>query len=769
MLLTLLLSLLPVSENATDADHAILDTLSGSVLVTSVKQPLPVEMLASPVSTMYLKDIEDAGIESPKNLSSLVPNLNIPDYGSSMTSTIYLRGFGSRMDNPVMGLYIDGIPILNKSSYDFDMMDIRRLDLLRGPQGTLYGRNSLCGVLAVGTVSPSLYQGVRAHVEYGSANTVSAGVSAYGKALCGLAIGGMVSYRHTDGYYTNEYTGEKCDASDALSFRLRLEKELVPGLFFENILSASALTQGGWPYRHLEDGVLHPVSYNDPSSYKRLNVTEGLIFRYLHENFSLNSVTSWQFLMDDMRLDQDFTPASMFTLRQTQDEHAVTQELVLKPENSWRTSWWNWQTGITGFFRHNSMSAPVTFKEDGIRTLIEDNVNSVFQNPSIPFRMQFDITDGMFDISSDFILRSWNAAIYHESYFSVGKWLFTAGLRLDYEGSSMDYGSRAAVNYSLSPFFEGRPFSTEYIGKVTDGHFEFIPKLSVLYDFGDLGGLGGLRLFAVASKGYRAGGFNTQIFSDILQNMMTAGMMADAMGTVMPSGGGSNGAESGGAVTAENTVYGPESSFNHEIGGNFDLSLQGRTGVHRIEGAASAFYIACRDQQMTVFPPGQSTGRMMANVGRSRSIGAEAWLNYAFKGFHASLSYGFTDARFVEYDDGSGDWSGNRIPYSPSSTLHVRAGYRFPFNSGVVRSLSLAADASGAGRIWWNESNTLSTPFHIAAGADISLSFKMFSLVFRADNINCTEYEVFYFRSVGNDFFQTSKPFRWSVALRLEI
>ena len=415
------------------------------------------------------------------------------------------------------------------------------------------------------------------------------------------------------------------------------------------------------------------------------------------------------------------------------------------------------------------MSAPVTFKEDGIRTLIEDNVNSVFQNPSIPFRMQFDITDGMFDISSDFILRSWNAAIYHESYFSVGKWLFTAGLRLDYEGSSMDYDSRAAVNYSLSPFFEGRPFSTEYIGKVADGHFEFIPKLSVLYDFGDLGGLGGLRLFAVASKGYRAGGFNTQIFSDILQNMMTAGMMADAMGTVMPSGGGSNGAESGGAVTAENTVYGPESSFNHEIGGNFDLSLQGRTGVHRIEGAASAFYIACRDQQMTVFPPGQSTGRMMANVGRSRSIGAEAWLNYAFKGFHASLSYGFTDARFVEYDDGSGDWSGNRIPYSPSSTLHVRAGYRFPFNSGVVRSLSLAADASGAGRIWWNESNTLFTPFHIAAGADISLSFKMFSLVFRADNINCTEYEVFYFRSVGNDFFQTSKPFRWSVALRLEI
>lgn len=769
MLLTLVLSLLPLYGSGPDAEHAVLDTLEGSVLVTSVKQPLPVEMLASPVTSVYLKDIEDMGMENPKSLSSVVPNLNIPDYGSSMTSTVYLRGFGSRMDNPVMGLYIDGIPVLNKSCYDFDMMDIRRMDLLRGPQGTLYGRNSLCGVLTVNTVSPSLYRGIRAHLEYGSANTVSAGVSAYGKTRSGLAVGGMVNYRHTDGYYTNEYTGEKCDASDALSFRLRIEKGLAPGLFFGNILSVSALAQGGWPYRQYTAGVLQPVSCNDPSSYKRLNVTEGLIFRYSHENFSLSSVTSWQFLMDDMRLDQDFTSASMFTLRQTQDEHAVTQEFVLKPGKAWRTSWWNWQTGVSGFFRHNSMSAPVTFKEDGIRTLIEDNVNQVFQNPSIPFRMQFDITDDMFDIGSSFILRSWNAAIYHESYLSVGKWLFTAGLRLDYEGNGMAYDSRAAVSYSLSPFFAGRPYGIDYSGNVSNGYFEFIPKLSVLYDFGDFGGSGGLRLFAVASKGYKAGGFNTQIFSDILQNMMTEGMMADAMGAVMPSGGGRTGEPSGNCVTAANTTYGPESSFNYEFGGNFGFSPEGGRGVHDIRGAASVFYIGCRDQQITVFPPGQSTGRMMANVGRSRSIGVEAWLSYAFKGFHASLSYGFTDARFVDYDDGTGDWSGNRIPYSPANTFHARAGYRFLFDSGAVRSLALAADVSGTGRIWWNEANTLSTPFHAVAGADISLSFRMFSLVFRADNINCAEYEVFYFRSVGNDFFQTSKPFRWSLALRFEI
>lgn len=770
MSILFLMTTLSVTVPEAERPAEVTDTLTSVTVVSDFKQSVPLERLASPVSTVLMDDIEDMGISGPKDLSFVVPNLHIPDYGSSMTSTVYLRGFGSRMDNPVMGLYVDGIPVLNKNSYDLDMLDIRRLDLLRGPQGTLYGRNSMCGVLSVSTLSPMSWQGVKARVEYGSANTVSAGVSAYGKSKGGFAAGGMIHYRHTDGFYDNTYTGEKCDPSDALSFRLRLGKKLVPGLFFENILSASAVDQGGWPYMHYSEGVLYPVSYNDPSRYRRLNVTDGLIFKYFADDFSLFSTTGWQFLADDMLLDQDFTPASMFTINQRQKEHSVTQEFILKPGEQWHTSWWNWQTGVSGFFRHNDMSAPVTFLPDGIRTLIEDNVNSVFDNPAIPFNMQFDILDDRFDIESDFTIRSWNAAIYHESWFTVGKWLLTAGIRLDYEGNSMDYDSRASVRYSLSPFIKDRPYSIGYAGTVSDGCLEFIPKLSVLYDFGDLGGIGGLRLYAVASKGYRAGGFNTQIFSDILQNMMTSGMMADAMGAVMSQSAGRTGTSSDApAVTAESTVYRPERSFNYEAGGNFDLSLGRQGREHVLNGSFSVFYIDCRDQQMTYFPPGQGTGRMMANIGRSRSVGAEASLNYSWRGLRAAASYGYSDARFVEYDDGTADWSGNRIPYSPSSTLFVRAGYVFGLPSDVFRSLSLSADVSGTGRTWWNEANTLFQPSYVVAGADISLEMKMFTLAFRADNITDEKYNVFYFRSVGNDFFQAAKPFRWTVSLRFEL
>ena len=108
-------------------------------------------------------------------LSSRVPGLHIPDYGASLTSTIYLRGLGSRMENPVLGLYVDGFPVLDKNAYDFDWEGIRNATLLRGPQGTLYGRNSMGGVLSLRTLSPSDAVRPSVRLEYGTANTLRLG------------------------------------------------------------------------------------------------------------------------------------------------------------------------------------------------------------------------------------------------------------------------------------------------------------------------------------------------------------------------------------------------------------------------------------------------------------------------------------------------------------------------------------------------------------------------------------------------------------------
>ena len=80
-----------------------------------------------------------------KERESLVPNFFMPDYGSRLTSAIYIRGIGSRINTPAVGLYVDNIPYIDKSAFDFNFYDIERIDILRGPQGTLYGRNTMGG------------------------------------------------------------------------------------------------------------------------------------------------------------------------------------------------------------------------------------------------------------------------------------------------------------------------------------------------------------------------------------------------------------------------------------------------------------------------------------------------------------------------------------------------------------------------------------------------------------------------------------------------
>ena len=84
------------------------DTLLAPATVTAVKGSQPLMKLASPVSTVNSYRMNSHGIWRPQSLSAEVPGLYIPDYGASLTSTIYFRGLGSRMENPVMGLYVDG-------------------------------------------------------------------------------------------------------------------------------------------------------------------------------------------------------------------------------------------------------------------------------------------------------------------------------------------------------------------------------------------------------------------------------------------------------------------------------------------------------------------------------------------------------------------------------------------------------------------------------------------------------------------------------------
>ena len=189
------------AASASAVESEYLDSVVGldEVSVSVIKSTSQV-MFPSSVSELNMDMIERFDIDGVKGVSEIVPNFYMPQYGSRMTSSIYVRGLGTRIDQPIVALNVDNVPMLNKDSYDFTFADIDRIEVVRGPQSILYGRNSIGGVINMSTLSPLRYQGVRAMAEYGSGNSWRGALSVYGKLspVLGLSAGG--SYYSTDGF-----------------------------------------------------------------------------------------------------------------------------------------------------------------------------------------------------------------------------------------------------------------------------------------------------------------------------------------------------------------------------------------------------------------------------------------------------------------------------------------------------------------------------------------------------------------------------------------
>ena len=191
------------------------DTMRQVVVVAPLSRDVQLADLC-PVanSTFRMRDMEKLRVTDVKELSAVVPNLHIPDYGSRMTSSVYIRGLGSRIDQPAMGVYVDGVPLLNKNTYDFPLLDVRSIAVLRGPQNTLYGRNAMGGVMDIKTISPLDYEGTRLMVEGGNGNTWRGRASTYRRINANLGMSVAAQGSRSDGYYVNEYKNALIEVND---------------------------------------------------------------------------------------------------------------------------------------------------------------------------------------------------------------------------------------------------------------------------------------------------------------------------------------------------------------------------------------------------------------------------------------------------------------------------------------------------------------------------------------------------------------------------
>lgn len=709
-----------------------IDTLivADEVQVTAIKQGTIGRNTPQAASVLGRMKLERQGIAAVRELSDLTPNLHIPVYGSRMTSSIYMRGLGARIDQPVVGLNVDNVPVMNKDAYDFDLEDVERIEILRGAQGALYGRNTMGGSINVYTLSPLTYKGLRIGAEYATANSWRLKVSNYDRLHDRLGISSAVQIRSTDGYFENRYDDSRTGDEFSGSARVKVQWRSRSGWMLDNVLSLGATKQKGYPYASLETG---RIDYDDPAGYRRTSVTEGLTLRRNGQRVSVSGITSFQFLDDRMELDQDFLPQPYFTLVQDRREYAVTQDVVVRSRGEGR---YRWLAGAFGFYRTGRMSAPVVFKERGLQELIIDNVVKYtgltpdFGGPEFAFNNDFDNPAG-------------GVAIYHQSELRLGRWLVTAALRLDGEWSQLGYrsytGGRVVIGKKeIEPFTESGVLKKSFV--------VLLPKLNVQYRFGREGRNS---VYASVSEGYKAGGFNTQMFSEVLQKALK-----ERMGVY----------EMYGYTVDDMVSYDPERILDWELGAH----LESRSGG--VAADLNLFWIECRDQQLTVFPEGQTTGRMMTNAGRTRSRGAEVSMEAQLaRRLELNLSYGFTDARFRRFVSGVNDYAGRRVPYAPRQTAAARLTWTIPVRRLVLDRLIIAAGAQGTGDIAWNEANTRRQGFYVLGDLSVRLEHSRYALTVWGRNLTDRRYDTFYFMSMGHEFVQRGAPrtIGASLAIRL--
>ena len=799
--LSILASSYAMAQHTHHEDTTKVIDIEEVVVIASPKETSKLRQLPASVSLISQKDMQANGITSLKSASNIIPNFFMPDYGSRLTSAMYIRGIGSRINTPAVGMYVDNIPYLDKSAFDFNFYDIERIDILRGPQGTLYGRNTMGGLVKVHTRSPFSYQGTDMKLGYGSGNNHrTASLTHYHRINERFAFSAGGYYEGADGFFTNSHLNKKVDDMEAGGGRIRAIWLPSENWKVDFTAGYDYTDEGGYPYYFTgklsgeEDrtDLLDKISYNRESSYRRSLLNTGLNIEHQADNFIFNAVTGFQHLNDRMFMDQDFSPMDTYTLEQKQRINSISEEITFKSKPG---KAWQWTTGAFGFYQSMNVNSPVTFGKDGIGMLngmLGSVMPSKIEVPmGGPMAMNIlpslRITSEGMPIDGHFKTPQYNVAIFHQSQFrdlfGAEGLSFTLGLRMDYEHMKMNYNSGTSLGYTVAidgqmtqmgkvireiPMMPATPLTVDsrYIGELSKDYVQLLPKFALQYDFNDNKN----NVYASISKGYRSGGYNYQMFSELLQSSLRNDMMRQSKDAIMEK----VPAQFAGMVAdkfptpgenpdAKSAVeYKPEYTWSYELGTHLSL-FEGK-----LQADLAAFYMQTYDQQLSQMAE-SGLGRITVNAGESESYGVEANLVASInRHLQLNASYGYTKATFVKYNAGENeDYSGNYVPFVPMHTLNVGGSYAFYFNNSWAQSLTFGANVSGAGKIYWTEANNASQDFYATLNGYVSLKTKAVQIDLWGRNLTDNEFTTFYFESMGRGFEQRCKPMQVGVDVRL--
>lgn len=778
---------LPISAESALSDSSKVFDIDEVVVVSQPKEVLRLRQQALSSTSLSSSLMKKMGVSDLRDLSQFVPNFVMPNYGSRLSSSVYVRGIGSRVNSPAIGLYLDGIPVMSKSAFNLHNYQLSRVDVLRGPQGTLYGQNTEGGLVKMYSRNPFDYQGTDVRLSYGSKYFRNVEAAHYQKFNEHIALSLAGFYKGQNGFFRNTHTGDRSDQYNEAGGKMLLKTHFDSGWKMDVLANYQYVDQNGFPYGKLdlETGKADLPASTFPGTYRRNNLITGLKFGYTGNGYDFTSVSSYQYIKDRMLMDQDYLSADYMHILQEQLQNSFTQELSLK-SNQAVGDFWHWTVG--GFFSKQWLktNGPVFF-DDAMTAPIGNAIQQQMYTAIHASMVKKMMAQGMPEVAAKaaasaaiekaggismtvsmgapglYHTPQTNLGFYHESNFDItSRLVATLGLRYDYLHTGIHYESSAYMAMTANMMGQKATYTLRSAlnEKTNDDYNQFLPKLGLTYRLDNQQS----NIYATISKGYRAGGYNIQMFSDILQTELNANRQQALRGDYdVP-----HTAEDYEKVN-QTISYKPEVSWNYEVGSHLNLFN------HALHLDFSAFYMKVKNQQLSVMAGNYGFGRMMVNAGKSHSCGIEAALRgqLANGNIDWMLNYGYTHAVFDEYTDGEGEkavsYKDKKVPYVPMHTLSAMADYRIAFNSNLLRNMVFGMNVNMQGKTYWDNGNTYSQDVYAVLGGHIAFDFGIMQLNIWGKNLTDTNYNTFAVDNAATGkreyFAQRGNPFQCGVDL----
>ena len=619
----------PVAVAASAGSYQLEEIIVTARKVAENIQETPVSVTAFNAAT-----IDKLGMTGMNDIAMRAPGLAYGNFGDSKLSPTSLRGVvssaGSAGQDPAVGVYVDEVFIGQGADAPLDLYDIERVEVLRGPQGTLYGRNTIGGVVSLTTKRPSDEFEASTELTYGNYDYVRVGGSLSGPLGTDVLKGKISAvYDDRDGTDTNVWlhipvndkhhwttrgqllftpsdttellvTGEyyKIDQHPLVFETLRYnDAKLLPQL-----LDAFELPRNTDPYDR--------KVYSNQETTETLEAWSGsAALKMKFDSVDFTSITAYRTHDYFSRDDTDRSPVDIAYDGDPESVDTFSEEARVR----WTTGSFDWLLGAYYFDRDSKNQSFIEIGPD---------LAALFGAPEIAgFRAGSDAAMGTTSVSG-FASATWRASEQLD---------FTVGGRYTHEKKDIDYVQTDPLEIL------GGSFSI----KADDHWSQFTPNASARYRFSPE-----VMGYATISEGFKSGGFN------------------DALGD------------------ANGIAYDPETVWNYEIG------LKNELFDRRLVANFALYYMKWNDIQLTNDNPATPIyDPIILNAGKAHSAGVEVELHAAAT---ERLTFGATlSVQEAKYDEGTLPTGQKlkRIPYAPSYTSDLNAEYRIPLGSGELSLL----------------------------------------------------------------------------------